>query len=109
MAVLFQLLDKTLAPEAIPPLLVTSIQPYLDRHMLDLSQVLANYIKVVNMHIFHGLTTLSFLSMQHMLTRAPKCTINTAWEAKAIAVLYSIKNEEVWCADCAYLLHVMNP
>ena len=32
-----------------------------------------------------------------MLTRAPKCTTNTAWEAKAIAVLYSIKNDEVCC------------
>ena len=92
MMVLFLLLDKTLAPEAIPPLLVTSIQPYLDRHDLDLSQMLASYIKVTPSLFFLDLHSLS----QHMLTRAPKCTTNTAWEAKAIAVLYSIKNEEVW-------------
>uniref|UniRef100_A0A671KN10 Kinetochore associated 1 n=1 Tax=Sinocyclocheilus anshuiensis TaxID=1608454 RepID=A0A671KN10_9TELE len=69
----FLMLDKVQAPELVPAVIKSSVQPYALENGLDLDQTLLHYIKVRRVSLCSSLRAITSLF--------------TEWEAKAVAVL----------------------
>ncbi|XP_059844206.1 kinetochore-associated protein 1 [Hypanus sabinus] len=69
--IVFRMLDRVLAPELIPLTLEKIIQPYITKHNLQKEELLLHYIKDL---------------LERCSSRSASL-FETAWEAKAIAVL----------------------
>uniref|UniRef100_A0A8C9N345 Kinetochore associated 1 n=1 Tax=Serinus canaria TaxID=9135 RepID=A0A8C9N345_SERCA len=77
--IVFRMLDKILAPELVPSILEKFIKPYLSEHKLQKDELLLQYVK-------------------DLLERCRTGSISvfeTAWEAKAVAVIGCISDTDV--------------
>ncbi|NXG00600.1 KNTC1 protein, partial [Sakesphorus luctuosus] len=77
--IVFRMFDKILAPELVPSILEKFIQPYLREHSLQKDELLLQYIKDL---------------VEPCRTR-PIAVFETAWEAKAIAVIGCISDTDL--------------
>ncbi|XP_043924844.1 kinetochore-associated protein 1 [Protopterus annectens] len=76
--IVFRMLDKVLAPELIPSTLEKVVKPYIQEHNLQLEELLCQYIKDL-------LENCS----------SPASLFGTAWEAKAMAVLNCMSDQDL--------------
>uniref|UniRef100_A0A8C4YT50 Kinetochore associated 1 n=1 Tax=Gopherus evgoodei TaxID=1825980 RepID=A0A8C4YT50_9SAUR len=74
--IVFRMFDKVLAPELIPSILEKFIKPYIHKHNLQQDELLLQYIKDL---------------LERCRTRSTS-VFETAWEAKAIAVIGCISD-----------------
>uniref|UniRef100_A0A8C5UGF8 Kinetochore associated 1 n=1 Tax=Malurus cyaneus samueli TaxID=2593467 RepID=A0A8C5UGF8_9PASS len=77
--IVFRMLDKILAPELVPSILEKFIKPYLCEHKLQKDELLLQYVKDL---------------LERCRTRSSS-VFETAWEAKAIAVIGCISDTDV--------------
>uniref|UniRef100_A0A8D0F9V6 Kinetochore associated 1 n=1 Tax=Strix occidentalis caurina TaxID=311401 RepID=A0A8D0F9V6_STROC len=77
--IVFRMFDKILAPELVPSILEKFIKPYLCEHNLQKDELLLQYIKDL---------------LERCRTRSTS-VFETAWEAKAIAVIDCISDTDV--------------
>uniref|UniRef100_A0A8C4TYW6 Kinetochore associated 1 n=1 Tax=Falco tinnunculus TaxID=100819 RepID=A0A8C4TYW6_FALTI len=77
--IVFRMVDKILAPELVPSILEKFIKPYLCEHNLQKDELLLQYIKDL---------------LERCFTRSTS-VFETAWEAKAIAVIGCISDTNV--------------
>ncbi|NXA03966.1 KNTC1 protein, partial [Sapayoa aenigma] len=77
--IVFRMFDKILAPELVPSVLEKFIQPYLCEHNLQKDELLLQYIKDL---------------LEPCRTRSIS-VFETAWEAKAIAVIGCISDTDL--------------
>ncbi|KFV05849.1 Kinetochore-associated protein 1, partial [Pterocles gutturalis] len=76
--IVFRMFDKILAPELVPSILEKFIKPYLGEHNLQKDELLLQYIKDL---------------LERCRTRSTS-VFETAWEAKAIAVIGCISDTD---------------
>uniref|UniRef100_A0A8C0H4L5 Kinetochore associated 1 n=1 Tax=Chelonoidis abingdonii TaxID=106734 RepID=A0A8C0H4L5_CHEAB len=76
--IVFRMFDKVLAPELIPSILEKFIKPYIHEHNLQQDELLLQYIKDL---------------LERCRTRSTS-VFETAWEAKAIAVIGCISDTD---------------
>ncbi|XP_007900402.2 kinetochore-associated protein 1 [Callorhinchus milii] len=77
--IVFRMLDRVLAPELIPSTLEKVIQPYINKHSLQREELLLQYIKDL---------------LERCSSRSASL-FETAWEAKAMAVLGCMTDTEL--------------
>uniref|UniRef100_A0A8B9G525 Kinetochore associated 1 n=1 Tax=Amazona collaria TaxID=241587 RepID=A0A8B9G525_9PSIT len=77
--IVFRMFDKILAPELVPSILEKFIKPYLCEHNLQKDELLLQYIKDL---------------LERCRTRSTS-VFETAWEAKAIAVIGCISDTDM--------------
>uniref|UniRef100_A0A803VSW9 Kinetochore associated 1 n=1 Tax=Ficedula albicollis TaxID=59894 RepID=A0A803VSW9_FICAL len=77
--IVFRMLDKILAPELVPSILEKFIKPYLYEHNLQKDELLLQYVKDL---------------LERCRTRSIS-VFETAWEAKAVAVIGCISDTDV--------------
>uniref|UniRef100_A0A8D2M5Y3 Kinetochore associated 1 n=1 Tax=Zonotrichia albicollis TaxID=44394 RepID=A0A8D2M5Y3_ZONAL len=77
--IVFRMLDKILAPELVPSILEKFIKPYLCEHNLQKDELLLQYVKDL---------------LERCRTRSSS-VFETAWEAKAVAVIGCISDTEL--------------
>uniref|UniRef100_A0A8B9QE87 Kinetochore associated 1 n=1 Tax=Apteryx owenii TaxID=8824 RepID=A0A8B9QE87_APTOW len=85
--IVFRMFDKILAPELVPSILEKFIKPYLCEHNLQKDELLLQYIKDL---------------LERCRTRSTS-VFETAWEAKAIAVIGCISDTDVLAMLYLYL------
>uniref|UniRef100_A0A8C3KUS0 Kinetochore associated 1 n=1 Tax=Calidris pygmaea TaxID=425635 RepID=A0A8C3KUS0_9CHAR len=88
--IVFRMFDKILAPELVPSILEKFINPYLCKHNLQKDELLLQYIKDL---------------LERCRTRSTS-VFETAWEAKAIAVIGCISDTDV---SIKITLDIYNP
>uniref|UniRef100_A0A8C3EVG8 Kinetochore associated 1 n=1 Tax=Corvus moneduloides TaxID=1196302 RepID=A0A8C3EVG8_CORMO len=77
--IVFRMLDKILAPELVPSILEKFIKPYLCEHNLQKDELLLQYVKDL---------------LERCRTRSIS-VFETAWEAKAVAVIGCISDTDL--------------
>ncbi|NWV62831.1 KNTC1 protein, partial [Malurus elegans] len=77
--IVFRMLDRILAPELVPSILEKFIKPYLCEHKLQKDELLLQYVKDL---------------LERCRTRSSS-VFETAWEAKAIAVIGCISDTDL--------------
>uniref|UniRef100_A0A4W3HU79 Kinetochore associated 1 n=1 Tax=Callorhinchus milii TaxID=7868 RepID=A0A4W3HU79_CALMI len=93
--IVFRMLDRVLAPELIPSTLEKVIQPYINKHSLQREELLLQYIKDL---------------LERCSSRSASL-FETAWEAKAMAVLGCMTDTEVSkpCVQDCHLIYLLQP
>uniref|UniRef100_A0A8B9DTK3 Kinetochore associated 1 n=1 Tax=Anser cygnoides TaxID=8845 RepID=A0A8B9DTK3_ANSCY len=86
--IVFRMFDKILAPELVPSILDKFIKPYLCEHNLQKDELLLQYIKDL---------------LERCRTRSTS-VFETAWEAKAIAVIGCISDTDLLQTFTVFLL-----
>uniref|UniRef100_A0A8C9N2M1 Kinetochore associated 1 n=1 Tax=Serinus canaria TaxID=9135 RepID=A0A8C9N2M1_SERCA len=87
--IVFRMLDKILAPELVPSILEKFIKPYLSEHKLQKDELLLQYVK-------------------DLLERCRTGSISvfeTAWEAKAVAVIGCISDTDLKFDAVLQIMH----
>ncbi|XP_055565612.1 kinetochore-associated protein 1 [Falco cherrug] len=87
--IVFRMVDKILAPELVPSILEKFIKPYLCEHNLQKDELLLQYIKNL---------------LERCFTRSTS-VFETAWEAKAIAVIGCISDTNLKFDAVLQLMH----
>ncbi|NXS93970.1 KNTC1 protein, partial [Jacana jacana] len=87
--IVFRMFDKILAPELVPSILEKFIKPYLCKHNLQKDELLLQYIKDL---------------LERCRTRSTS-VFETAWEAKAIAVLGCISDTDLKFDAVLQIMH----
>uniref|UniRef100_A0A7M4F2G5 Kinetochore associated 1 n=1 Tax=Crocodylus porosus TaxID=8502 RepID=A0A7M4F2G5_CROPO len=86
--IVFRMFDKILAPELVPSMLKKFIKPYIQEHNLQEDELFLQYIKDL---------------LERCCTRSTS-VFETAWEAKAIAVIGCISD-----TDVSLVIHLLQP
>ncbi|XP_061200582.1 kinetochore-associated protein 1 [Neopsephotus bourkii] len=87
--IVFRMFDKILAPELVPSILEKFIKPYLCEHNLQKDELLLQYIKDL---------------LERCRTRSTS-VFETAWEAKAIAVIGCISDTDLKFDAVLQIMH----
>uniref|UniRef100_A0A8B9V827 Kinetochore associated 1 n=1 Tax=Anas zonorhyncha TaxID=75864 RepID=A0A8B9V827_9AVES len=87
--IVFRMFDKILAPELVPSILDKFIKPYLCEHNLQKDELLLQYIKDL---------------LERCCTRSTS-VFETAWEAKAIAVIGCISDTDLKFDAVLQIMH----
>ncbi|KAL9834154.1 LOW QUALITY PROTEIN: kinetochore-associated protein 1 [Geothlypis trichas] len=87
--IVFRMLDKILAPELVPSILEKFIKPYLCEHNLQKDELLLQYVKDL---------------LERCRTRSIS-VFETAWEAKAVAVIGCISDTELKFDAVLQIMH----
>ncbi|NWW29476.1 KNTC1 protein, partial [Panurus biarmicus] len=87
--IVFRMLDKILAPELVPSILEKFIKPYLCEHHLQKDELLLQYVKDL---------------LERCRTRSIS-VFETAWEAKAVAVIGCISDTDLKLDAVLQLMH----
>ncbi|NXH17381.1 KNTC1 protein, partial [Bucco capensis] len=87
--IVFRMFDKILAPELVPSILEKFIKPYLCEHNLQKDELLVHYIKDL---------------LERCRTRSTS-VFETAWEAKAIAVIGCISDTNLKFDAVLQIMH----
>ncbi|KFP33589.1 Kinetochore-associated protein 1, partial [Colius striatus] len=87
--IVFRMFDKILAPELVPTILERFIKPYLCEHNLQKDELLLQYIKDL---------------LERCRTRSAS-VFETAWEAKAIAVIGCISDTNLKFDAVLQIMH----
>ncbi|XP_037734530.1 kinetochore-associated protein 1 isoform X3 [Chelonia mydas] len=87
--IVFRMFDKVLAPELIPSILEKFIKPYIREHNLQQDELLLRYIKDL---------------LERCCTRSTS-VFETAWEAKAIAVIGCISDTDLIFDAVLQIMH----
>ncbi|NWV38838.1 KNTC1 protein, partial [Grantiella picta] len=87
--IVFRMLDKILAPELVPSILEKFIKPYLCEHNLEKDELLLQYVKDL---------------LERCRTRSIS-VFETAWEAKAIAVIGCISDTDLKFDAVLQIMH----
>uniref|UniRef100_A0A8B9CKJ3 Kinetochore associated 1 n=1 Tax=Anser brachyrhynchus TaxID=132585 RepID=A0A8B9CKJ3_9AVES len=87
--IVFRMFDKILAPELVPSILDKFIKPYLCEHNLQKDELLLQYIKDL---------------LERCRTRSTS-VFETAWEAKAIAVIGCISDTDLKFDAVLQIMH----
>ncbi|NXV45396.1 KNTC1 protein, partial [Uria aalge] len=87
--IVFRMFDKILAPELVPSILEKFIKPYLCKHNLQKDELLLQYIKDL---------------LERCRTRSTS-VFETAWEAKAIAVIGCISDTDLKFDAVLQIMH----
>uniref|UniRef100_A0A8C3KR22 Kinetochore associated 1 n=1 Tax=Calidris pygmaea TaxID=425635 RepID=A0A8C3KR22_9CHAR len=87
--IVFRMFDKILAPELVPSILEKFINPYLCKHNLQKDELLLQYIKDL---------------LERCRTRSTS-VFETAWEAKAIAVIGCISDTDLKFDAVLQIMH----
>uniref|UniRef100_A0A8C8A3Z4 Kinetochore associated 1 n=1 Tax=Otus sunia TaxID=257818 RepID=A0A8C8A3Z4_9STRI len=87
--IVFRMFDKILAPELVPSILEKFIKPYLCEHNLQKDELLLQYIKDL---------------LERCRTRSTS-VFETAWEAKAIAVIDCISDTDLKFDAVLQIMH----
>ncbi|NXN24364.1 KNTC1 protein, partial [Nycticryphes semicollaris] len=87
--IVFRMFDKILAPELVPSILDKFIKPYLCKHNLQKDELLLQYIKDL---------------LERYRTRSTS-VFETAWEAKAIAVIGCISDSDLKFDAVLQIMH----
>ncbi|KAM6247107.1 kinetochore-associated protein 1 isoform 2-T2 [Porphyrio hochstetteri] len=87
--IVFRMFDKILAPELVPSILEKFIKPYLREHNLHKDELLLQYIKDL---------------LERCCTRSTS-VFETAWEAKAIAVIGCISDTDLKFDAVLQIMH----
>ncbi|NXP48746.1 KNTC1 protein, partial [Heliornis fulica] len=87
--IVFRMFDKILAPELVPSILEKFIKPYLHEHNLQKDELLLQYIKDL---------------LERCRTRSTS-VFETAWEAKAIAVIGCISDTDLKFDAVLQIMH----
>uniref|UniRef100_A0A8C3SG35 Kinetochore associated 1 n=1 Tax=Chelydra serpentina TaxID=8475 RepID=A0A8C3SG35_CHESE len=87
--IVFRMFDKVLAPELIPSILEKFIKPYIHEHNLQHDELLLQYIKDL---------------LERCRTRSTS-VFETAWEAKAIAVIGCISDTDLIFDAVLQIMH----
>ncbi|KAM8993079.1 kinetochore-associated protein 1 [Ara ararauna] len=87
--IVFRMFDKILAPELVPSILEKFIKPYLCEHNLQKDELLLQYIKDL---------------LERCRTRSTS-VFETAWEAKAIAVIGCISDTDMKFDAVLQIMH----
>ncbi|NXV25489.1 KNTC1 protein, partial [Rissa tridactyla] len=87
--IVFRMFDKILAPELVPSILEKFIKPYLCKHNLQKDELLLQYIKDL---------------LERCCTRSTS-VFETAWEAKAIAVIGCISDTDLKFDAVLQIMH----
>ncbi|XP_074868809.1 kinetochore-associated protein 1 [Carettochelys insculpta] len=87
--IVFRMLDKVLAPELIPSILEKFIKPYIHEHKLQQDELLLQYITDL---------------LERCRTRSTS-VFETAWEAKAIAVIGCISDIDLVFDAVLQIMH----
>ncbi|NWR75552.1 KNTC1 protein, partial [Centropus unirufus] len=87
--IVFRMFDKILAPELVPSVLDKFIKPYLSEHHLQKDELLLQYIKDL---------------LERCRTRSAS-VFETAWEAKAIAVIGCISDTDLKFDAVLQIMH----
>uniref|UniRef100_A0A8D0H519 Kinetochore associated 1 n=1 Tax=Sphenodon punctatus TaxID=8508 RepID=A0A8D0H519_SPHPU len=88
--IVFRMFDKVLAPELIPSTLEKFIKPYIHQHNLQEDELLLQYIKDL---------------LERCCTRSTS-VFETAWEAKAIAVIGCMSDIDVSILQNKGVIHL---
>uniref|UniRef100_A0A8D0H5Z4 Kinetochore associated 1 n=1 Tax=Sphenodon punctatus TaxID=8508 RepID=A0A8D0H5Z4_SPHPU len=88
--IVFRMFDKVLAPELIPSTLEKFIKPYIHQHNLQEDELLLQYIKDL---------------LERCCTRSTS-VFETAWEAKAIAVIGCMSDIDLIFDAVLQIMHV---
>uniref|UniRef100_A0A803VQ75 Kinetochore associated 1 n=1 Tax=Ficedula albicollis TaxID=59894 RepID=A0A803VQ75_FICAL len=87
--IVFRMLDKILAPELVPSILEKFIKPYLYEHNLQKDELLLQYVKDL---------------LERCRTRSIS-VFETAWEAKAVAVIGCISDTDLKFDAVLQIMH----
>ncbi|OWK61134.1 Kinetochore-associated protein 1 [Lonchura striata] len=87
--IVFRMLDKILAPELVPSILEKFIKPYLCEHNLQKDELLLQYVKDL---------------LERCRTRSIS-VFETAWEAKAVAVIGCISGTDLKFDAVLQIMH----
>ncbi|NWX33547.1 KNTC1 protein, partial [Notiomystis cincta] len=87
--IVFRMLDKILAPELVPSILEKFIKPYLCEHNLQKDELLLQYVKDL---------------LERCRTRSIS-VFETAWEAKAVAVVGCISDTDLKFDAVLQIMH----
>ncbi|NXU13778.1 KNTC1 protein, partial [Pardalotus punctatus] len=87
--IVFRMLDKILAPELVPSILEKFVKPYLSEHNLQKDDLLLQYVKDL---------------LERCRTRSIS-VFETAWEAKAIAVIGCISDTDLKFDAVLQIMH----
>ncbi|NWY38086.1 KNTC1 protein, partial [Sylvia atricapilla] len=87
--IVFRMLDKILAPELVPSILEKFIKPYLSEHSLQKDELLLQYVKDL---------------LERCRTRSIS-VFETAWEAKAVAVIGCISDTDLKFDAVLQIMH----
>ncbi|NWZ81474.1 KNTC1 protein, partial [Poecile atricapillus] len=87
--IVFRMLDKILAPELVPSILEKCIKPYLCEHNLQKDELLLQYVKDL---------------LERCRTRSIS-VFETAWEAKAVAVIGCISDTDLKFDAVLQIMH----
>ncbi|NXW33068.1 KNTC1 protein, partial [Phaetusa simplex] len=87
--IVFRMFDKILAPELVPSILEKFIKPYLCKHNLQKDELLLQYIKDL---------------LERCRTRSTS-VFETAWKAKAIAVIGCISDTDLKFDAVLQIMH----
>ncbi|XP_063272440.1 kinetochore-associated protein 1 [Prinia subflava] len=87
--IVFRMLDKILAPELVPSILEKFIKPYLCEHKLQKDELLLQYVKDL---------------LERCRTRSIS-VFETAWEAKAVAVIGCISDTDLKFDAVLQIMH----
>ncbi|NWR08659.1 KNTC1 protein, partial [Paradoxornis webbianus] len=87
--IVFRMLDKILAPELVPSILEKFIKPYLCEHHLQKDELLLQYVKDL---------------LERCRTRSIS-VFETAWEAKAVAVIGCISDTDLKFDAVLQIMH----
>uniref|UniRef100_A0A674JS58 Kinetochore associated 1 n=1 Tax=Terrapene triunguis TaxID=2587831 RepID=A0A674JS58_9SAUR len=87
--IVFRMFDKVLAPELIPSILEKFVKPYIHEHNLQQDELLLQYIKDL---------------LERCRTRSTS-VFETAWEAKAIAVIGCISDTDLIFDAVLQIMH----
>ncbi|NXM91499.1 KNTC1 protein, partial [Oenanthe oenanthe] len=87
--IVFRMLDKILAPELVPSILEKFIKPYLCEHNLQKDELLLQYVKDL---------------LERCRTRSIS-VFQTAWEAKAVAVIGCISDTDLKFDAVLQIMH----
>ncbi|NXU34953.1 KNTC1 protein, partial [Drymodes brunneopygia] len=87
--IVFRMLDKILAPELVPSILEKFIKPYLCEHNLQKDELLLQYVKDL---------------LERCRTRSIS-VFETAWEAKAVAVIGCISDTDLKFDAVLQIMH----
>ncbi|NWV73815.1 KNTC1 protein, partial [Dasyornis broadbenti] len=87
--IVFRMLDKILAPKLVPSILEKFIKPYLCEHKLQKDELLLQYVKDL---------------LERCRTRSIS-VFETAWEAKAIAVIGCISDTDLKFDAVLQIMH----
>ncbi|NXD27282.1 KNTC1 protein, partial [Spelaeornis formosus] len=87
--IVFRMLDKILAPELVPSILEKFIEPYLCEHNLQKDELLLQYVKDL---------------LERCRTRSIS-VFETAWEAKAVAVIGCISDSDLKFDAVLQIMH----